>query len=202
MSSTPTPRRGRPRDPDIESRVVDAVEAVYWSTGWAGFTVDAVARTAGVGREAIYRRWPTKIALLVGALERTTPLPGSIDTGSLRGDLIELACQLLSTYRSRSGMVAIRVALDARAFPDLLEPLTHTISRSRFTATRDIVRRGVGRGELPTDTDITLLLEMLTGAVLSHVLFAHDHGMESADDARYAGAVVDMALASVPTGAR
>lgn len=182
--------------------MVDAVETVYWSTGWAGFTVDAVARTAGVGREAIYRRWPTKIALLVGALERTTPLPGSIDTGSLRGDLAELARQLLSTYRSRAGMVAIRVAVDARAFPDLLEPLTHTISRSRFTTTRDIVRRGVARGEVPTDTDITLLLEMLTGAVLSHVLFAHDHGRESADDDRYVGVVVDMTLSSVSTGAR
>lgn len=138
----------------------------------------------------------------MGALERTTPLPGSIDTGSLRGDLTELARQLLATYRSRPGMVAIRVALDAQAFPELLEPLTHTISRSRFTTTRDIVRRGVTRGELPAETDITLLLEMLTGAILSHALFAHDRRADPVGDERYVDAVVATTLASVSTGAR
>ena len=195
-----TARRGRPRDPDMESRVYDAVVDVYWRTGWAGFTIDAVAKSGGVGRAAIYRRWPTKEALLTGALETVLPLVDPIDTGTLTGDLTELARQLLRGYRDSSGLIAVRVALDACVYPDLLEALTATISTSRFVATRDIVRRAVSRGELPEHVRTTLLLEMLTGAVLSRVLFAHDAteapSAATADDA-YIDGLVDAVLASV-----
>lgn len=126
-----------------------AVQTVYWETGWSGFTIDAVAKTAGVGRAAIYRRWPTKIQLLIAALEKLSPLHDPIDTGTTRGDLKELTHQLLTGYQSQAGLIALRVALDARVFPELLEPLTRTISASRFATTRDIVRRAIDRGDLP-----------------------------------------------------
>ncbi|KIQ16632.1 TetR/AcrR family transcriptional regulator [Rhodococcus sp. MEB064] len=189
-------RRGRPRDPSMESRVYGAVVDVYWRTGWAGFTIDAVAKTGGVGRAAIYRRWPTKEDLLTGALEAVLPLVDPIDTGSLTTDLAELARQLLTGYRDSSGLIAVRVALDARVYPDLLEALTATISTSRFTAAREIVRRAVARGELPESTRTTLLLEMLTGAVLSRVLFAHDASIPTDDDA-YVDDLVAAVLTSV-----
>ncbi|MCX5042323.1 TetR/AcrR family transcriptional regulator [Aldersonia sp. NBC_00410] len=187
--------RGRPRDPGIEARVFAAVQTVYWETGWSGFTIDAVAKTAGVGRAAIYRRWPTKIELLIGALEQVTPLHDPIDTGTLRGDLKELTRQLLSGYQSQSGLVALRVALDARVFPELLEPLTQTISVSRFATTRDIVRRGIDRGELPAASNVTMLLEMLTGAALSHILFSHEAAGPPAADADYVTRLVNLVLA-------
>jgi AcrR family transcriptional regulator len=52
--------RGRPADPDIEGRVLAAALTVYGEVGWAGFTLDRVARRAPVGKAALYRRWPTK----------------------------------------------------------------------------------------------------------------------------------------------
>ncbi|MGB3773519.1 MAG: TetR/AcrR family transcriptional regulator [Rhodococcus sp. (in: high G+C Gram-positive bacteria)] len=189
-------KRGRPRDPDMESRVHEAVVEVYWKTGWAGFTIDAVAKRGGVGRAAIYRRWPTKDALLVAALEAVLPLVDPIDTGSLSGDLRELVRQLLAGYRGPSGLIAVRVALDARVYPDLLDALTHTITASRFVATREIVHRGISRGDLPTGVRPTLLLDMLTGAVLSRVLFA-PAADTSAHDESYVDHLVDAALASV-----
>ncbi|MBF6148055.1 TetR/AcrR family transcriptional regulator [Nocardia nova] len=192
------PARGRPRDPGIEARVFAAVQTVYWETGWSGFTIDAVAKTAGVGRAAIYRRWPTKIQLLIAALERASPLHDPIDTGTTQGDLKELTRQLLTGYQSQAGLVALRVALDARVFPELLEPLTRTISASRFAATRDIVRRAIDRGDLPATTNITTLLEMLTGAALSHVLFSHKVVGPPGPDAAYIERLVNMVM----TGAR
>ncbi|MGV9665568.1 TetR/AcrR family transcriptional regulator [Nocardia niigatensis] len=189
-----SPARGRPRDPGIEARVFAAVQTVYWETGWSGFTIDAVAKTAGVGRPAIYRRWPTKIRLLIAALEQVSPLHDPIDTGTTRGDLKELTRQLLAGYQSRSGLVALRVALDARVFPELLEPLTLTISASRLAATREIVRRGINRGELPATTNITTLLEMVTGAALSHILFSNRAARPPCPDDAYVERLVDMVL--------
>ncbi|PPJ19180.1 TetR family transcriptional regulator [Nocardia nova] len=192
------PARGRPRDPGIEARVFVAVQTVYWETGWSGFTIDAVAKTAGVGRAAIYRRWPTKIQLLIAALEQLSPLHDPIDTGTTRGDLKELTLQLLTGYQSQAGLIALRVALDARVFPELLEPLTRTISASRFATTRDIVRRAIDRGDLPATTNITTLLEMLTGAALSHILFSHKVIGPPGPDAAYIERLVNMVM----TGAR
>lgn len=191
VTDVPTPRRrGRPRDADLEDRVFDAVLEVYSETSWRGFTLDAVGRRARVGRAALYRRWDSKDDLLVQALEARSPLPVPIDTGALRSDLVELARQLLRGYRTTSGLVSLRVALDARANPELLARLTHTLNRSRLLAARTIIHRAVERGELPAGSSATLLLEMVTGAVLSHVLFALSTPEEGEDDA-YAEQVVD-----------
>ncbi|QDC13647.1 TetR/AcrR family transcriptional regulator [Rhodococcus ruber] len=200
MTEPTARRRGRPRDADLEDRVYDAVIEVYSETGWRGFTIDAVGRRARVGRAALYRRWSTKDEVLVQALEARSPLPEPIDTGSLRSDLIELVVQLLRGYRTTSGLVSLRVALDARVNPDLLANLTTTLNRSRHVAARTIVRRAIERGELPSGVPVSLLLEMVTGAALSHVLFSLGgpaHGAEdtaSAGDTAYARTLVEAAV--------
>ncbi|WP_415973842.1 TetR/AcrR family transcriptional regulator [Rhodococcus sp. 077-4] len=167
---------GRPRDVDMEDRVYDAVLEVYWETSWRGFTFDAVARRAKVGRAALYRRWADKEELLVHALEARAPLSTPIDTGSVRGDLIELAEQLAIGYGELSGLVSLRVTLDARVNPNLLSHLTDTLNQSRLVTTRRIVRRAITSGELPEGTSTTLLLELVTGAVLARALFSQAHG--------------------------
>lgn len=188
--AAPPRRRGRPRDADLEDRVFDAVLEVYSETSWRGFTLDAVGRRARVGRAALYRRWASKDDLLVQALEARSPLPVPIDTGDLRSDLVELARQLLQGYRTTPGLVSLRVALDARVNPELLARLTHTLNKSRLLAARTIVHRAVERGDLPPDTSATLLLELVTGAVLSHALFALTTPEPAEDDA-YAELVVE-----------
>ena len=60
---------GRPRDPDVDRRVADAAITLFGETGWAGFSVEAVAKQASVGKASIYLRWPTKEALLADTEE-------------------------------------------------------------------------------------------------------------------------------------
>lgn len=164
----------------METKVYDAVLEVYWETSWRGFTFDAVARRAQVGRAALYRRWDTKEMLLVQALEDRSPLSTPIDTGTVRSDLIELSEQLGRGYTELAGLVSLRVTLDAMVNPDLLAHLTDTLNRSRVVTTREIVNRAVARGELPAATSTTLLLELVTGAVLTHSLFSPAHDAASA----------------------
>ncbi|MEO7079407.1 TetR/AcrR family transcriptional regulator [Rhodococcus sp. BP22] len=189
---------GRPRDADMEVRVYDAVLEVYWETSWRGFTFDAVARKAKVGRAALYRRWDSKEDLLVQALEARSPLSTPIDTGTVRDDLIELSEQLTHGYAELSGLVSLRVTLDAMVNPDLLSHLTDTLNQSRFVTTRQIVQRAVMRGELPSETSTTLLLELVTGAVLTRALFAQaraDAGIP--DSLQHSTLIVDTVLRSL-----
>lgn len=195
-----TSRRGRPRDPHLEDRVYDAVLEVYWEKGWSGFTLDAVARRASVGRAALYRRWESKGALVVDALEARSPLATPIDLGTLRADLVELAVQLLQGYRGTAGLVSLRVALDARVHPDLLGRMMETLNKSRLVAARLIVHRAQSRGELPESADTTRILELVTGAVFSHVIFSHRTDSDRAETDRvYAENLVDAVLDGVGT---
>jgi len=93
--STPT---GRPRDPQVDRRITRAAVALFGETGWAGFSVEAVARRAGVGKASIYLRWPTKEQLLTHALATRVANVADADTGTLRGDLVHLARQLLELH--------------------------------------------------------------------------------------------------------
>ncbi|MDV8020937.1 TetR/AcrR family transcriptional regulator [Rhodococcus sp. IEGM 1330] len=198
MSSERQRGPGRPRDVDLEDRVYDAVLEVYWETSWRGFTFDAVARRAKVGRAALYRRWESKEHLLVEALEARSPLSTPIDTGTVRGDLLELSRQLSDGYAELSGLVSLRVALDAMVNPDLLSHLTDTLNRSRVVTTRQIVQRAIGRGELPEGTSTTLLLELVTGAILTRALFSQAHvDARKSDPTHHSTRIVDTVLRSL-----
>ena len=69
MSHAATAAPGRPRNPEVDRRIADAAMEVFGELGWEGFTVEGVAKRAGVGKASIYLRWPTKEALLVDAVE-------------------------------------------------------------------------------------------------------------------------------------
>jgi AcrR family transcriptional regulator len=189
---------GRPRDPDLEQRVQDAVIELYCEVGWAALTFDAVARRAGVGKSALYLRWPTKERLLLDALAaRTRPLTFP-DTGSVREDLLNFARQMFEYYLGQNGLVTIRISLEATTQPELLASVQEQGS-SHILAARAIVHRGIARGELPAGTSPTLVTDMVAGAVLNHVLATplnlREQMLQQLD--RYVEDLIDLVLAAV-----
>nr|MDT0665037.1 TetR/AcrR family transcriptional regulator [Micromonospora sp. DSM 115978] len=116
--STPTSRRlGRPADPNIEEKVAEAAIQIYAEVGWAGFTFDAVAARAGVGKAAIYRRWSTKMEILSSAWAAAAPDFVEVpDTGSIRTDLVALAGALLDRLGRPVGIAEVRLLLDTKMF--------------------------------------------------------------------------------------
>ncbi len=82
-------KRGRPRDPEADARILAAASSLILLRGYESMTVDEVASSAGVGKATVYRRWSRKEDLAVAAMEQLyrdeMPPP---DTGSIRGDLL------------------------------------------------------------------------------------------------------------------
>lgn len=191
---------GRPRDPELERRVARAALIVFGELGWRGFTIDAVARRAGVGKASIYLRWSDKQGVLVDALQSYLGHIADVDTGTLRGDLVGLARQLLELYLGETGRAAVRLGHEARAIPDLAEQMD-TLQRSQVSAARAMVRRGIARGDVDADTSVTLLLDCLVGGVTNHVLSTPAELEERliADADRYAQDLVDFLLRAVST---
>lgn len=196
--SAPATSPGRPRDPELERRVAQAALTVFGEVGWRGFTIDAVAREAGVGKASIYLRWSDKQGVLLDALHSQLGHIADADTGSLRGDLVELARQMLRLYLGDLGRAALRLGHEAHAIPELAEQYDAQ-RRAQVTAARAMVRRGIARGDIDADTSVTLLLDCLVGGATTHVLTTPPE-LEAqlvANADRYAEDLVDFLLRAV-----
>ena len=149
---------GRPRDPEVDRRIAQAALDLFADAGWAGFAMETVARRAGVGKASLYLRWSTKEALLTDAVTWRLAGVADVDTGTLRGDLAELATQMLVIYAGDTSRVALRLGLEAAAIPGVAEHYAQ-LRRTQVLAARAIVRRGIDRGEVVPDISVTLLLD-------------------------------------------
>jgi AcrR family transcriptional regulator len=153
----------------VDRRIAQAALDLFAEAGWAGFAMETVARRAGVGKASLYLRWSSKEAMLTDAVTLRLARVADVDTGTLRGDLVELATQMLDLYAGETGRAALRLGLEAAAIPGVAGHY-EDMRQAEVLAARAIVRRGIGRGELAPDTPVTLLLDTLAGGAMMHAL--------------------------------
>lgn len=164
------PAVGRPRRPEVDDAVTRAVLELLAERGYRGLTMDAVARRSGVAKTTIYRRFTGKLDLLRAAIERlASERFGEPDTGSLRGDLEETVRMMARATAPPWGAVVAAVVGEAPHDPELREAAATFVARWR-TVFRRMLWRAVERAELPADTDLDLLIDMLVGPLYYRLL--------------------------------
>jgi AcrR family transcriptional regulator len=174
--------RQRPRvEGGREDEILDATVAVVAELGYDRLTMDAVATAAKASKATLYRRWSTKAELVVDAISRAKgcPMPEEVDTGSLRGDLISMACGA-GGFTDEMPMSVIAGLLTALHRDDELQKAF----RERFLAPRQaltnkVYERAVERGEIAPGVDVDLLSVTLPAVVIHH---AYILGVEPTDD--------------------
>ncbi|HLM28428.1 MAG TPA: TetR/AcrR family transcriptional regulator [Acidimicrobiales bacterium] len=183
-------RPGRPRDSRADEAILDAALEVLAEVGPARFTVDEVAARAGCGKATIYRRWPSRGALLLDTGHHRMGLHiADPDTGTVRGDLIAIMGGLVRKMRdTAAGKIMPAVVAEAAVNPEMRAVLAGFLHDRRATGVTAVVR-GVERGELPEGTDVELVLDLLGGFVFFRVLMA-----DNAPDADVVALVVDAVL--------
>ena len=171
----PIPHRGpgRPRDASRDEAILTATVALLRRRGYPGLTIEGVASEAGVGRPTIYRRWPSKAALVVAALMDSSllALPAP-DTGSVRDDLIALmhgAFEAAEHPQKQPLMAALTA--EAAVNPEMKRLLREYTQRRRDSSAI-VVRRAIERGELAADTDPDFLLDLIAGPLFYRVQMA------------------------------
>jgi AcrR family transcriptional regulator len=193
--------RQRPRvEGSREDEILDATVEVVAELGYDRLTMDAVATAAKASKATLYRRWSTKAELVVDAISRAKgacPVPADVDTGSLRGDLIELSCEDggFTSEMPMSVMAGLLTALHRDA--DL-----QTAFRERFLAPRtavvnEIYDRAVQRGEIAADVDIELLSQTLPAVIIHHAFIL---GIEPTDE--FVSRVIDNVILPAVRGSR
>ena len=132
---------------------------------YGALSVESVAARAGVNKTTLYRRWPTKAALVQAALDSIVDafdLEGS--TGSLRGDLLVLARRMLEMSRSPEAQSLIRLRLLDQPEPELAKIAARLQTRRQAQLT-SLLKVAVARGELRAGTDLGLVLDLLGGMI-------------------------------------
>jgi AcrR family transcriptional regulator len=166
-----TGRLGRPRSAEVDQAILDATLALFADRGYDGLTIEAVADKAGVAKSTIYRRYTDKAELLLAAIECSTGAKTAPpDTGSLRDDLFEIACNLRRMLTTTDVGKTLPSTLAAMArHPGLARAHRKFTARRRRTSI-DAVARGIERGEVAPDTDPDLLVDMIAGPIFYRTL--------------------------------
>lgn len=131
--------------------------------GYDRLTVDAVAAKAKASKATVYRRWPSKADLVLAAfIEGTRSTATPPNTGSLRGDLLEIGrgtCQ-----QTRQHMRTVRAVLNEMSHNPVLED----VMQEKFVQQRRLVfdtvlSAAAKRGEIPSPTVDDELFDLMAG---------------------------------------
>ncbi|MFF2851592.1 TetR/AcrR family transcriptional regulator [Streptomyces sp. NPDC058001] len=197
--STAKALRGRPRSEAVERAILEGViKLIEDGVPLAEVSIELVARTAGVGKSTIYRRWSGREALFCDALRAAEPPEPELPGTSVRDDLIAI---LESIRRkgvvNRSSALLHNVHAQMKTQPRLWEAYHATVIQPRRLRTNEVLRRGQETGEIRTDLDVDLVNDLFVGPMLVRTMIRPSADLPETLPAD----VVDAVLAGLrPTG--
>ncbi|MEU4066167.1 TetR/AcrR family transcriptional regulator [Streptomyces wedmorensis] len=161
-------RRGRPRSEAVEQAIFDAAAGLLdEGVPLADLSVERIARTAGVGKATIYRRWAGKEELFVDLVRSVEPPDPVLPGTSVRDDLVALLESLRQRgLAKRSSAVLHHVFSQMQGYPKLWDAYQSTVIEPRRKLGLDAVRRGMEQGEIRDDLDVEFVNDLLTGPLL------------------------------------
>ncbi len=166
MKSTSPAPRGRPRNPDIDAVVLETTRDLLREVGFTATTVQEISRRSGVHPPAIYRRWPSRLALIEDAAFSGLREISVTPTGNLRGDLR----RFLRAYERSLGAPAARAAMPglmANYLHDGPPPAAQWLHLSVRPQFYDILR--AARDDVDPDLDPDEVFDLIQGAVLARI---------------------------------
>lgn len=191
--------RGRPRSEAVERSIVEGVlKLIEDGVPLADLSIERIARTAGVGKATIYRRWSGKEELFVDILRGIDEPPPQPAGESMRDDIIILLDHLRRRgVNMRSSAFLHNVFAQMKSLPKLWEAYHATVVEPQRRVMLGVLRRGVENGELRADVDVALAYDLFAGPMLVRTVLRSDAPL----DEDLAERIVDTVLAGLrPTG--
>ncbi|HWE65004.1 MAG TPA: TetR/AcrR family transcriptional regulator [Acidimicrobiales bacterium] len=166
---------GRPRSAEAHRAILDAVLVLLAEQGFGGLSVEGVAARAGVGKATVYRRWRSKVPLVIEALDTVASERISApDTGSVRGDLTEFLSQLVRAMDGPDGRLVAPLLEGMSRSQELAEAFRRDLIAPRREVAVEIIRRGIARGELRPDLHLDVALDAPVAIVFHRLLITGD----------------------------
>ncbi len=191
LNSRSAPTVGRPRSEEAHRAILEATLELLVEVGFSAMTVEGVASRAGVGKATIYRRWASKLPLVVEAFGQ---LPGfeDVDTGNLAEDLKKMLRGYLQVFHSSPLAAVLPSLAGERTHNPELSELFQPVSKSRRQPLLRTFARAVDRGEVAADLDVDLAADLVVGPIAVALFFKGGR-----INPRMVGPMVDLALQGI-----
>jgi AcrR family transcriptional regulator len=176
-------KRGRPRDPEADGRILAAASSLILLRGFESMTVDEVASNAGVGKATVYRRWARKEDLAVAAMEQLykDEMP-SPDTGSIRDDLRAVFTSVLTFVSSPAGTDYVRTTIKESMRDERIATLYREASHRAEGGAVAVFERAIARGEVRPDIHMDAAVQFLGSIVAMRAITGQDQpGLDELD---------------------
>jgi AcrR family transcriptional regulator len=156
---------GRPRDLELDQRLLRAAWSLLQSEGYDALTLTKVAARAGAHRTDVYRRWSSKAQLVVDVLDEHLPPVADVDTGTIGADLRAIVADFAAAWSSPwiDGLVGLTA--DLQHDPDA-ELAFRAMAERRGTPLRTAIARASERGEVGEPPDLSLIGDLVEGPLM------------------------------------
>jgi AcrR family transcriptional regulator len=174
VGSPRRPDTGRRRNGAAKDAILDAAFRLLSDPGTESLTIDAIAAEAGVGRQTIYRWWPSKGAVVADALARHAQVVvPERDTGSFTGDLEAFLSDSFAGLEDEGLAGRLRQIVAAAQQDEYVARVLADFTGVRRAALRALLERGWTAGELAVDADLDMLVDMAYGVLYYRLLVGH-----------------------------
>lgn len=163
------------RNPRAHQAILDAALSLTISNGYPRLTIDAIAAAAGVGRQTIYRWWPTKAAVVLEALNaRIGPAIDFPDTGDIAADLATQSNAMIGLLEGELGAVYRALLAEAQSDPALAADIREGIIEPRIQRCRDRLDAAVAARQLRDDIPTRTIVELIYAPLYYRFLLGTD----------------------------
>jgi len=181
MAEPHPPRRGRKRSEQSRLAILTATFELTRDEGYRALTVEGIAARAGVGKQTVYRWWPTKADVLLEALATKAELHVSVaDRGSFRADLEQFLRDSFALLGVPGVAQALRSLMaEAQVDSQFASRFREGFLDRRRAALAELLQRARRRGDAPPVAD-ELVAYVVFGVIWYRVL-ATDRPLGEAD---------------------
>ena len=199
-----TEEAGRPRprvEGDREREILACTLGCLVELGYDRLTFDSVAASAKASKATLYRRWPSKIDLVVEALQLMMGVEADRypDTGSLRGDLIAQACAKGGLSDDKPLRIFASLLNASQRDAELHEALVTRLIGPKMAAARTVFDAAQRRGEIGPDADLDLLATLLPALSMHEAMLTGAHPSPDRLITLVDNVVLPVCAATVPT---
>lgn len=159
---------GRPVNSAIDEQLLRAAQDLLIEEGFERLTMDAVARRCGASKATLYRRWPSKVALVVAAAAALFRPPELPDIGDLREDLLECGRAYLQ-QEGRNAQVLASVLSASRHDPALRDAAQQALGAPYGGLFEGVLSRAVDRGLVRRDLDLVTIAQVFPAIAYQQV---------------------------------
>jgi AcrR family transcriptional regulator len=164
---------GRPRSEAAHRAILDAARELLIEEGFTRLRLEHVAARAGVGKNTIYRRWPSKEDLTLELLlQLAQPHLAIRDVGDTRAELLAaVENPIRAITESPFGPVIRAMMSQIAGNPAIGDPFRSAVVAARRAEIGRVIERGISRGDLRADADASVATELLAGPVYFRLVF-------------------------------